>query len=232
MPKTPGKPSEFLQKYYEVIDQHITEEKWKPIYLGEKPLYEVSTLGRVRSIMTKHVLIPFHSYRKDKHGNYITCRPTYLRVHLFYYINGIRRAKNFEISRLVASAFIPVPRKYIEQGYDDRTLQVNHIRGGYEIYDNTIYNLEWCTADENISMAFQTGLRHPPKGESHHSTFIDECIVRKICEDISNKVSVLKSYDHLKDQLADGITYYQFRSCYYSIKYRKSWVFISHEYDF
>lgn len=232
MPKKPGKPSEFLQKYYDVVNQHLAEEKWKVIDIGERPIYEISNIGRVRSISTKHVLIPFHSYRRDKHGQTIMSRPTYLRVHLFYYENGIRKAKNFEISRLVATAFIPVPKKYLSEGYTQATLQVNHIRGGYEIYDNTVYNLEWCTADENITKAFETGLRNPPKGESHHSTFITEDIVRQICECISNKIPVRKTFEILSPLLSSDVTFEQFKGCYYNIKYRNSWLYISREYGF
>ena len=61
------------------------------------------------------------------------------------------------VHRLVALTFIPNPQN---------KKQVNHINGNKE--DNTVPNLEWATAQENVIHALNTKLRVPPKGKDHH----------------------------------------------------------------
>ena len=231
MPKKRQTLSEFLKCYYNLIYTSDEEEIWKNIELGEKPLYQISNHGRVRRIDNGYIINPFHSYRKDSDGNFIMTRPTYLRVQLYYYIDNKRKKKHFEISRLVAMYFIPIPKTYLEQGYSADTLQVNHIRGGYEIYNNFVSNLEWCTSPENIDKAFETGLRHPAKGVAHHSTYLTETNVMNICQCIEDGLGVKKTYEKIKDTLPD-IDYKKFKPCFYNIKYKNSWVFISQHYNF
>lgn len=237
MPKKRKSLSKFLKEYYNLINQSDEVEIWKDIELGDKVLYQVSNHGQIRRKENGLIINPFHSYRKDKDGNFILDRPTYLRVQLYYYENGKRKKKHFEISRLVAKYFIPIPQKYIDEGYTEDTLQVNHIKGGYEIYNNFVSNLEWCTSQENVDKAFETGLRHPPKGENHHSTFIDINSVMKICKCIEKGMNAKNTYikmckyKRLKTDISK-IEYTIFKSLFYSIKYKKSWVYVSQNYNF
>lgn len=231
MPKKRKPLSEFLQKYYHLINESTEIEEWKPIEVGDYPLYEISNHGRIRRIDTGLIINPFHSYRKDNDGKYIKDRPTYLRVQIYYYDNGIRKKKHFEISRLVALHFIPIPDKYTKQGLTANDLEVNHIRGGYEIYNNFVSNLEWCTQKENIEKAFETDLRHPPKGESHHSTFLNENDVIQICQCIENGLNAKDTFTSI-ELSRDDIDYEQFKHNYYNIKYKNSWLFISQNFDF
>ena len=222
--------SDFLKKYYDNISENIDNEVWKPILLGDFPIYEISNLGRVRRLDNGFIINPFHSYRKDSNGKFLYERPTYLRVQLYYYENGIRYKKHMEISRLVAINFIPIPNEYKSLGLTEKDLEVNHIKGGYNIYDNSISNLEWCTQKENIHKAFETGLRHPPKGENHHSTFLNENDVIQICEFIEAGFNVKDTYDLIS--LSVDIPFKQFKPNYYNIKYKNSWKFISQNYNF
>ena len=48
MPKKRKELSEFLKKYYELIETTDEKEIWKDIEIGDKPLYEISNHGRVR----------------------------------------------------------------------------------------------------------------------------------------------------------------------------------------
>lgn len=197
--------------------------------MGDTVLYEISNHGRVRRIDNGYVINPFHSYRKDNDGNYIYSRPTYLRVQLYYYVNGKRKRMHCEISRLVAMAFIPIPKRYLKDGYTADTLQVNHIHGGYEIYNNFVSNLEWCTNEENIEKAFETGLRNPKYGENHHSTYLTTENVINICECIEKGLNAKKTYEKLD---LDFIAYKVFKYNYYNIKYKMSWKWISQNYNF
>lgn len=101
-----------------------SEEIWKSVkdYEG---LYEISSLGRLRSLPKLCGLSP----RKLKIKKSVADKYGYLRVPL--YKNGV--AKNKQIHRLVAEAFIPNPN-----GYD----QVNHRDENKQ--NNVVSNLEWC----------------------------------------------------------------------------------------
>lgn len=232
MPKKRKEPSDFLKAYYRLTESLLDTEEWKVINLGDDPLYEISNNGRVRRISNGLIINPFHSYRKDQDGNFIKERPTYLRVQLYYYENGIRKKKHFEISRLVALHFIPIPKKYIKKGYTPNTLEVNHKIGGYHIYNNCVNNLEWCTTQENIDKAFETGLRHPPRGMKHHAPFLTDNDVVEICTCLEKKMNALDTYNTMNREFRDRITFNRFKPNFYNIKYRNSWKFISQNFNF
>ena len=93
--------------------------------------YEVSNLGKVRNSSGK-VIKPW----RQTNG--------YISVDLHQ--DGIKRS--FRVHRLVAEAFIPNPESKKE---------VNHIDGNKD--NNAVSNLEWTTHQENMSHAFENGLR-------------------------------------------------------------------------
>lgn len=98
-------------------------EIWKPIpdYEG---LYEVSNLGRIRSL---------YNYRKY---NVLT-----QNIKRGYYQIGLRKngiRKWYQVHRLVAETFIPNP---------NNLPQVNHKNENK--LDNEISNLEWCSVSYN-----------------------------------------------------------------------------------
>lgn len=224
------KLSKFLKMYYENIQSTDEIEIWKDIELGDYPIYEVSNHGLVRRKDNKNVINPFHSYRKDHDGNFRFDHPTYLRVQLYYYENGVRKKKHFEISRLVALNFIPIPKKYLRKGLTAKDLEVNHIRGGYEIYNNFTSNLEWCTTQENIGKAIETNLIHPRKGEQHHATFFDEADVIKICKCLEKGMNARDTYALM--DIDDRVNFDKFKGTFYNIKYKNSWKFVSQYFNF
>lgn len=109
-------------------------EIWRKIEGFEK--YEVSNLGRVRSLDYKHT------------GEIKVLRPIlnrygYLRINLYKNSKLCSRS----IHRLVAQAFILNP---------ENKQQVNHIDANKQ--NNIVSNLEWCTNLENMQHARDMGL--------------------------------------------------------------------------
>ncbi len=111
-------------------------ERWKPV-VGYERLYEVSDLGRVRSLPRKGTKggIVNVSYSNNKHYAHIPLAK-----------DG--RCRTVSLHRIVAQAWIPNP---------DNKPQVNHKNGVKA--DNRVANLEWVTNLENMRHAIKTGLR-------------------------------------------------------------------------
>lgn len=105
-------------------------EVWKPIKDYEV-YYEVSNLGRIRTMKTGR----FHQGCVAHNG--------YLRIQLTYAGNK----KWYPAHRLVAISFLENP---------DNLPQVNHINGNK--LDNSVSNLEWISASNNVRHALKAGL--------------------------------------------------------------------------
>ena len=114
----------------------MNNELWKNI-VGYEGLYQVSNLGRVKSLEreTEYLYKQGGSHTisekyikifKNKHG-YLNC---------FLYKNGKRKC--YLVHRLVANAFIP---------NHDNLPQINHKDENKE--NNCVENLEWCTNKYN-----------------------------------------------------------------------------------
>lgn len=127
----------------------MEEEKWRPV-VGHEGLYEVSDLGRVRSLNTWsrsgfHVtgrMIPGRVLRlKTSRSGYavvnLSSRPT---------SDGARSKKTWSVHRLVAEAFL----ENTSGGND-----VNHI--DFRPLNNRLNNLEWATRKENLRHSSRAG---------------------------------------------------------------------------
>lgn len=115
---------------------------WKDVP-GYEGLYQVDECGLVRSLIYWNG----HSYRKREVPFILQQSNTttgYKKVDLS--CNGKR--KSFKVHRLVASAFIDNP---------EHKPHVNHIDGNP--LNNHVSNLEWCTQQENVAHALNTGLK-------------------------------------------------------------------------
>lgn len=116
----------------------MIKEVWKPVKDYEE-LYEVSSLGNVRSITR---------YKKILKPGLVRGYP-----HITLYNSKNKKNKNYNIHRLVAETFIDNP---------NNLPQVNHKDGNK--LNNSVDNLEWCTCKENILHGIKNGLKIYKKG--------------------------------------------------------------------
>lgn len=120
-------------------------EIWRPVPGYEKK-YEISSLGRVKTLERTRLISGVHRRYKEKimkpapNGNG--------RLGVGLYQDGKR--KTFDIHVLVATAFLPNPY--------DSNLWVLHKNGDH--LDNRVENLYWGTASENSYDAVMHGTHH------------------------------------------------------------------------
>lgn len=141
------------------------KEIWKPV--KGFPFYEVSNLGRVRSIDRKVIngngcKIPRKGKVLKQAGN----GNGYLRATV--YLDG--KPKYHSIHRMVALAFIPNP---------ENKYAVNHKDCNKE--NNNVNNLEWVTKSENEIHARKMGVKDT-RGENQSNVKLTEIQVLKIRE--------------------------------------------------
>jgi len=117
------------------------QEQWRPIkdYEG---LYEVSNLGRVKSLPKYHNCGKKSYMQSEKILKLNKRRDGYLQVMLY----KDKKEKTLRIHRLVAQAFIPNP---------ENKPFINHI--DCDPSNNCVTNLEWVTQKENIQYASKLG---------------------------------------------------------------------------
>lgn len=153
-------------------------EVWKDID-GYKGLYQVSSLGRVRSFPVDTISIKRNSimilqqYRNNHSG--------YMMVHLRR--NHNRDGKRLYVHRLVATAFLPNPCNLPQVNHKDEN-KIN----------NVVENLEWCTHIYNTR--YGTGLKRRIKSMRDNNG--------KSVLMYDKDWNLIREYDCLNDVKQDG----------------------------
>ena len=176
-------------------------EIWKDIEAYEG-LYQVSNLGRVRSLDRK--MVRSNGRPCTRKGQILRTNKVWSGYLLVRLCNG-GVEQDYTVHRLVAKAFIP---------NRENKPQVNHIDGNKQ--NNQVNNLEWCTNGENVKHALRTGLIREQKGDnaSHRTLTSDE--VRYIRE---NHIKYDKEYGATALGKRFGVA----TSCIIAIVKRKTW---------
>ena len=123
----------------------MSDEIWKPID-GYKGYYEVSNLGRVRSVDRRLV----DSAGRGKHFKSRILKVKTTGPKKYAYVGvGLHKCgtqKTYRLHRLVAQAFIPNP---------DNLPEVDHIDG--DKTNNRADNLRWVTPKQNVHYMIESG---------------------------------------------------------------------------
>ena len=112
-------------------------EKWKDV-IGFEGLYQVSSLGRLKSLNRKVWNPGMNCYRTQYSRilSLVTDKGGYLRVTL----SKDGKVKQYLVHRIVAEAFLPNP---------NNLPQINHIDECKT--NNSVDNLEWCNNEYNCN---------------------------------------------------------------------------------
>nr|DAK61906.1 MAG TPA: homing endonuclease [Caudoviricetes sp.]DAM24317.1 MAG TPA: homing endonuclease [Caudoviricetes sp.] len=149
-------------------------EIWKDIK-GYEGLYQVSNLGRVKSLSIYRKNSVCEYYSKEKILKPLKDKGGYLNVRLW----KNKKGKTIKIHRLVACNFL-------ENTENKR--DVNHINGIKT--DNRVSNLEWATRSENIQHAFKNNLNKPHSSSEKQKKIVRERLGHKIKCTNNNKIYV------------------------------------------
>ena len=143
------------------IVKPLVGEEWRdlPELQGE---YQVSNLGRVKRVKGAERLVKLTTQRNG---------------YVYVTLSFSNTTKCFKTSRLVAKAFIPNPNNYE---------QVDHLNADKQ--NNTVSNLEWVTAQENIRRAEAMHLRKFHKWTEEEKKRLSD----KVKESISKKKAAIQ----------------------------------------
>ena len=165
----------------------------KILYIdGVKTCYRINTSGTIYTMNYKNKGIARPLAVSTGKDGY-----TYISLQ----VNSKRR--RLRLSRLVAKSFIPIPKKYINQGLSFNDLEVNHIDAN--IQNNDVSNLEWVTPEDNKKHAHEMNLY--AKGDLSRTRKINSEIAHAICKDlVKNEKTIYElmdkynvSYDIISD---------------------------------
>lgn len=151
-------------------------EEWKDIE-GYEGLYQVSSLGRIKSLNhyasngVTTVLYKGKVLSQTTHNGYMIAHLSKNNV-----------IKTVSVHRLVAEAFVKNPLN---------KSHVNHKDGNKS--NNIASNLEWCTPRENLVHALETGLRKRKVTKDKYKYFYDEHEKGKTYKELAKEFNISKT---------------------------------------
>lgn len=157
------------------------KEIWKPV-LGFEELYEISDLGRIRSL---DKTVTYYDPRWDRvttkfiNGKFL--KPANIRQYLFVQLRKDNSYHSRYMHRLVAEAFIPNPENKPEVNHKDRNPS-----------NNCVSNLEWVTSQENTQHLINSGY---DIGSNMRGKHLSEQTKQKM----STALKGHKTYQHTED---------------------------------
>jgi len=128
----------------DIVGGNVAGEEWRPVQ--EWDAYEVSNLGRVRSV--DRFVRSGRSGIRFEPGKLLSPRNNYLGYHIVTLRSGRLKKLTPFVHRLVAKSFIKNP---------NAKPYVNHI--DCDPSNNRAENLEWCTQAENLAHMDTLGRR-------------------------------------------------------------------------
>lgn len=154
-------------------------EVWKSIK-GYEDLYEISSIGRIRSKDKWVINSNVGGMRLSKSR---LLNPPIVKgyVQVMLMNNNVKHQE--KAHRLVATHFIPNP---------DNLPFVNHINGIKN--DNRVENLEWVTKGDNARHAYRTGLKTIPRGENHPQVKLTAIQALEIYKAQGKHIDIAKVY--------------------------------------
>lgn len=170
-----------------------------------KDKYVVSRDGRIKNILTGHILKP----RKESNG--------YLRVGITDPRVPHKKSTHASVHRVVALTYIPNP---------ENKPQVNHING--DKTDNRVENLEWVTESENQRHAYNSFLK--ARGDNITNSKISNAEAHRISRMYSDGYRIRDIAGRLFDDSISELSYHEYMSVISDIVRGHSWKFIFDEY--
>jgi len=165
----------------------MDKEIWKPV-VGFEELYEVSDLGRIRSMKRIRLV---HDKNNRKYKKVFRSRVLKTYINYFGYEKIVLKkykepTVTKRVHRIVAEAFIPNPYSLP---------YINHIDCNKS--NNTILNLEWVTSKQNYNHAKLNNLLKLGVDRSTSKISYDDIlIIRKLLKDGNlSQMEVAKIYN-------------------------------------
>ncbi len=188
------------------------QEEWTALTCDPriKPMYEISTYGRIKNNKGKILKADI-----DKDG----------------YVKFTLQSKDgkklrFFSHRLVGLQFIPNPENKPEINH--KNVEIIDGRAICKHDDNYYKNLEWCTRQENIDHSVKNTLELPQKyGEEAHRSKFQDATVIYICSllELGYSPSKIMKKIGFKSTADDG--YKEFKGLIKTLQHRSAWHFIT-----
>ena len=183
------------------------KEIWKPArYRGQETDALISNMGNVRFKDPEYA-------KKHNVPIRVINRHYFARIH----INNKRVYAS--IGRLVAIAFVPIPKRYLDCGLTEDDLEADHVHADRKD-DNSVNNIQWLTPYENKEKAAKNN-EHVYCGD-RPNTNITNKQVKKVCKMLEENIHTIQTISALTSVPKDTI---------YHIRQHDIWTKISDNYD-